>query len=413
MRYFKYITLNIFFSFILILIIFFLFKSGLIKNYVVGGPSKDFFIDLKINFIPWLECYKLGPNFEVIQKISDEACPIFDHGKLFLMIPFNQTLKLFYLNYLPYITILLFVLITTFLLNPKNKLEYFIVILTILNPSTLLLIETFSSDIFIFFILIIVALNRIYIFNWLLFFYCFLLKLYPMVSGSFIFIENKKRSSIFLLMLIIFFGIIFLYLLLLNYFPINKMFVGGGKPGYWHIFTLNTMPKVLKYFELNYIFCLIIVYLTFFYVLYKFYKSHEVINLIKDQDFFTFRWRLFLIGGNILLFCFVFFSNYTSREVFLILLIPQFLFLNIKKNKFSSLIIYFLVFRYLFLFIYGPTNVIESTYYIDDKRYFSYVFLTATFVKGLLDFLLMALIGSILIKINFLILKRFILKLRF
>ena len=191
------------------------------------------------------------------------------------------------------------------------------------------------------------------------------------------------------------------------------MFVNAGKPGYWHIFTLNTMPKVLKYFELNYIFCLIIVYLTFFYVLYKFYKSHEVINLIKDQDFFTFRWRLFLIGGNILLFCFVFFSNYTSREVFLILLIPQFLFLNIKKNKFSSLIIYFLIFRYLFLFIYGPANVIDSAYYIDDKRYFSYIFLTATFVKGLLDFLLMALIGSILIKINFLILKRFILKLRF
>jgi hypothetical protein len=379
----------------------------------VGGPSKDFFIDLKNNFIPWLECYKLGPNFEIIQKIKGEACPMFDHGKLFLMIPFNQNLKLFYLNYLPYITILLFVLITIFLLNPKNKLEYFIVILAILNPASLLLIERFSIDIFIFFILIIIALNRIYIFNWLLFFYCFLLKLYPIVSGSFIFIENKKRSSIFLLMLTIFFGIISSYLLLVDYFSMNEVFVNAGKPGYWHIFTLNTIPKVLKYFELNYIFCLIIVYLTFFYVLYKLYKSHEIINLINDQDFFTFRWRLFLLGGNILLFCFVFFSNYTSREVFLILLIPQFLFLNIKKNKFSSLIIYFLIFRYLFLFIYGPANVIDSTYYIDDKRYFSYAFLTATFVKGLLDFLLMALIGSILIKINFLILKRFILKLRF
>jgi len=413
MRHFKYISLNIFLFFILILIIFFLFKSGLIKNYIVGGPSKDFFIDLKNNFIPWLECYKLGPNFEIIQKIKGEACPMFDHGKLFLMIPFNQNLKLFYLNYLPYITILLFVLITIFLLNPKNKLEYFIVILAILNPASLLLIERFSIDIFIFFILIIIALNRIYIFNWLLFFYCFLLKLYPIVSGSFIFIENKKRSSIFLLMLTIFFGIISSYLLLVDYFSMNEVFVNAGKPGYWHIFTLNTIPKVLKYFELNYIFCLIIVYLTFFYVLYKLYKSHEIINLINDQDFFTFRWRLFLLGGNILLFCFVFFSNYTSREVFLILLIPQFLFLNIKKNKFSSLIIYFLIFRYLFLFIYGPANVIDSTYYIDDKRYFSYAFLTATFVKGLLDFLLMALIGSILIKINFLILKRFILKLRF
>ena len=214
-------------------------------------------------------------------------------------------------------------------------------------------------------------------------------------------------------MLVIFFGVAFLYFLFSGYFPFLSRFDDVVKPGYWHLFTLNTIPKVFKYFEINYIFCLIIVYLTFFYVLYKLYKSHKIINLIKDQDFFTYRWRLFLLVGNILLICFVFFSNYTNREVFLILLIPQFLFFNIKKNKFSSLIIYFLIFRYLFLFIYGPANVIDSTYYIDDKRYFSYAFLIATFVKGLLDFLLMALIGSILIKINFLILKRFILKLRF
>ena len=59
----------------------------------------------------------------------------------------------------------------TFLLNPKNKLEYLFVILAILNPSTLLLIERLNFDIYIFLILAIVALNRIYIFNWLLFIY--------------------------------------------------------------------------------------------------------------------------------------------------------------------------------------------------------------------------------------------------
>jgi len=329
------------------------------------------------------------------------------------LIPYNQSLKLFYLNYLPYITIILFVFTTIFLLNPKNKLEYFIVTLAILNPSTLLQIERFNNDIFIFFILIIIAFNRIYIFNWLLFYYCFLFKLYPIVSGSFVFIENKNRSTVSLLILVAFLGVVSLYFLLNDYFPFLNTFGTISKPGYWHLFTLNTIPKVLKYFGLNYIFCLILVYSAFFYMTYKAYISQQINSLINNQDFFTFRWRLFLLGGNILLFCFVFFSNFTNREVFLILLIPQFLFLNIKKNKFSSLIIYFLIFRYLFLFIYGPANVIDSTYYIDDKRYFSYVFLTATFVKGFLDFLLMALIGSFLIKINFLILKRFILKLRF
>ena len=171
--------------------------------------------------------------------------------------------------------------------------------------------------------------------------------------------------------------------------------------------------EILKYFGVNYIFCLVLIYSIFFYTLYRFCKLYEISNLIKNQDFFTSRWRLFLLGGNILLFCFVFYTNYTHREVFLILLIPQFLYLNVKGNKFSSLIVYFLIFRYLFLFIYGPANVINSTYHIDGVRYFSGVFLLATFGKGLLDFVLMSLIGSILIKINFSILKSFLLKLRF
>ena len=377
---------------------------------------KDFFIDLRGSLVIWLECYTLGPNFEVIQRIKSDTCPFFDYGKLLLLLPFSQSLKIFYIDYLPYITIVLFIFMTIFLLNPKNKLEYFIAALVILNPSTLLLFERFNLDIFLFLILIIIALNRVYIINWLLFICCFLIKLYPIVSGFFIFIENKNRSSVFLLVLVITFGVITSYFLLTDYFSLQRMFLdenGAEKPGYWHLFTLNTVPKVLKYFGLNYIFCLVISYLAFFYVLFKCYKSRNIEDLIKDQDFFTYRWRLFLLGGNILLICFVLYSNDTSREVFLILLIPQFLFLNIKKNKFSSLIIYLLIFRYLFLFVYGPANVIDSTYHIDDKRYFSYVFLTATFVKGLLDFFLMALIGSILIKINFLILKRFILKLRF
>ena len=171
------------------------------------------------------------------------------------------------------------------------------------------------------------------------------------------------------------------------------------------------IPKVLKYFGLNYIFCLVVVYSVFFYVLYRLYKSYEIDNLIKNQDFFTSKWRLFLLGGNILLLCFLVISNPSHREVFLILLIPQILLLNNKRNKFSNMIIYFLIFRYLFLFIYGPANVINSTYYIDGVRYFSGLFLFATFVKGLLDFFLMSVIGAMLIKMNFLIMKKFFSKL--
>ena len=79
------------------------------KN-IVGGPSTESFADLKYNYIQWLECYRL--------ELSDEICKMWpmDFGMIFLKIPLNPTLKFFYINYLPYITILLFVFTITFLL---------------------------------------------------------------------------------------------------------------------------------------------------------------------------------------------------------------------------------------------------------------------------------------------------------
>ena len=115
------------------------------KN-IVGGPFTESFSDLKYHYIQWLECYRLELNDEIC-KFSD-----WDYGMIFLKIPFNPTLKFFYINHLPYITILLFVFTTTFILNPKKKLEYFIIILAILNPTTLVLIDRMNFDIFIVFI---------------------------------------------------------------------------------------------------------------------------------------------------------------------------------------------------------------------------------------------------------------------
>ena len=127
MKPLKYITLNIFLSLILTFIIFFLINSGLIRN-IVGGPHTTSFVDLTHHYIQWLECFRL----EISNKICKSSWPMdygMDYGMIFLKTPYNQTLNFFYINYLPYIIILLFVFTTTFLLNPKKKLEYFIIIL--------------------------------------------------------------------------------------------------------------------------------------------------------------------------------------------------------------------------------------------------------------------------------------------
>ena len=403
MKNYKHIAFNIFFSAFLIIVMFFLFNTGIIKN-IVGGPFFDVsFTDLKSLYIPWLEYCRLG--------IDHESCKFMDYGKIFYLTPFNESLKLFYINYLPFITIILFIFTTTFLINPKNKLEYLIVLLAILNPSTLVLIDRFNFDIFIFFILIIIALNRFYFFNWFLFLYCFLIKLYPIVSGFFIFIENKKRNSNFLLILILIFAILAAYFLFVDYFAVNKMYISAGKAGYWHIFGLNTLPKIFKYFGINYILSLLVIYLVFFFTVYKLFRSNLINNLIESENLFTSNWRLFLLGGNILFFSFLVYSNYSQREIFLILLIPQLFLFQFENKKFLNLIIFFLIFRFLFLFIYGPSNI-NSFYLIDGERYFNHIFIMATTIKGVLDFILISFIGSIVLKINFLILKNFLLNLK-
>ena len=303
----KSISFNIFTSIILTLIIFLLFKSGFIKNII--GFSIDPFIDLHINYIQWFECYR--------KELSDETCKSvhMNYGMIFFKIPFSQNLKYFYINYLPYINVALLVSTITFLLNPKNVVEYFILIIIVLSPATLIPLYNFNFEIFIFLMFFIIGVNRIYIINWILYLYCFLLKLYPLVSGVFILIESKKRSLNFIIGLIISLIIIASYFIFIDikqyssvseyYFPIADVLVSGGKPGYWHLFGLNTIPKILKYFELNYIFSIAIVYSIFFYLLYKLIKSYYIKKLLDNENFFNYKWKLFLLGGNILLISFI------------------------------------------------------------------------------------------------------------
>ena len=177
------------------------------------------------------------------------------------------------------------------------------------------------------------------------------------------------------------FGILAAYFLFIDYFAVNKMYISAGKAGYWHIFGLNTLPKIFKYFGINYILSLLVIYLVFFFTVYKLFRSNLINNLIESENLFTSNWRLFLLGGNILFFSFLVYSNYSQREVFLILLIPQLFLFQFENKKILNLIILFLIFRFLFLFIYGPSNI-NSSYLIDGERYFNHIFIIATRKKN-------------------------------
>jgi hypothetical protein len=71
---------------------------------------------------------------------------------------------------------------------------------------------------------------------------------------------------------------------------------------------------------------------------------------------------------------------------------------NDNKLNIYSMIIYILIVRYFFLFIYSYINIHDDIIHIDSIRVFSNKFLLVIFIKSILDFIIMGLISSILFK---------------
>ena len=184
---------KIFFTIITFALIIFLINSQILENFIWKSDKK--FIDFTI-LISWLECNYLG--FDVYDLENTKKCPnfysIIFYGDIWLKIPFNESLNIFYLNILPYLIIFLVVFTITYLVNPKSIFDYFILILCLFNPSTMLVLERLAFDIFVFLFIIFITLNRIYFLNWLVIFFLALTKIYPALLGINIFLENLNRS---------------------------------------------------------------------------------------------------------------------------------------------------------------------------------------------------------------------------
>ena len=383
---------KIFFTIIAFSLIIFLINSQILENFIWKSDKK--FIDFTI-LISWLECNYLG--FDVYNLEDTKKCPnfysIIFYGHTWLKIPFNETLNIFYLNILPYIIIFLVVLSITYLVNPKSIFDYSILILCLFNPSTMLVIERLAFDIFVFLFIIFITLNRIYFLNWFVIFFLALTKIYPALLGINIFLENLNRSLkknfIIILALVLISSFYF-------YFHFDKYLISiidgasnSGRAGYHYLFSLNTIAKIIKILEINYIFLIVMTYFLFFFVTRLLYKKYNSELEFLLNDIFSPRGKLFLIGGCVILFCYITFSNYAYREIFVLLLIP-FLLNSKNKNRFINMIIFILIFRFLFLFPYAYINVYDGISYSEGERIFSNRFIFFISIKGILDFLLMS-----------------------
>ena len=399
-----------------IIYIFLIFSISiiLIKSSYLGNFYWQFsslFVDHN-HFIDWLECDAIGVNLFTSEKLicNNRDVATFNYGNAILILPWNQSLDIFYRDYLPYVLIFIFILLTIKIINPQNNKDRILLFLCILNPSTLLAFDRLNVDLFIYVFAIIICFNRIYLINWLLTLFVSFIKVYPATLFVNIFFENLKRSLKSIMIIII-----FIFLLTVVYFFYFKDYVlfflnniSGGKAGYHYLFSLNSLPKILKYvFDFNYQILLIIFYSLFIYSVVKFYKKYTCNIEEIDDDIFSLNSKLFMIAGFLSIISFSIFSNWFYREIFLILMLPYVLHNKIGPTySFNNLFIHILVIRYIFLFIYGYINIHDNLTYVESVRVFSSKFLIIIFIKSIFDFFIMGIFSAILFRKSKLCFKR-------
>ena len=396
---------NIFHTFVIFFLVALLLHSKILSNFVWTFP--DLFLDLK-GPIDWLKCHSLGFDLMTLESINCGTGSQFNYGFIFLSVPYNDTLDIFYREYLPWLLIFFFIYLTLKIISPKNKTEVLLVYLALLNPSTMLLLERMQMDCLFYIAIIFTLYNRFYFINWFLGFYFALIKFYPIAFLTTIFVENQNRSLKKILIISFLLIVIFSIYLYINrefyIFTLNNLL--PGKPGYHFLYSLNSLPKIFKYiFSIKYQFLLLIFYAFFIYTTIKLYKKINLKNISwekKDAHYLNKLMykndsKLFLIGGYFSVCLFTLVSSFVYKEIFLILLIP--LILNLKNNyssKIFTFLIYLFIFRYCYLFLYAFINIHDGITHVDDQRIFATKFLIAIFFKAILDFALMSIISAIL-----------------
>ena len=385
---------SLIFSFILITI-----NSDIVANLYWKLSSK--FVDYNA-MIEWLECHSLGVNLYITEGLicNGKKVETFAYGHALLFLPYNDALSVFYNKYLPLIIIFLFILLTIKIINPQNKIEKLLLFLILLNPSTLLAFDRLNFDIIVYIFAIIICFNRFYFINWFSILFLSFIKIYPAALFINIFFENEKRTNKNIFLIILF---IFLITLIYAYYYTDTISYflehsGDGKSGYHYLFSLNSIPKILRYvFNFNYQILIFLTYSLFIILVIKIYKNFNSLSSQLQNDIFSNNSKLFIVGGYLSIVCFFAFSNWIYREVFLILMIPNVLSLKSStNNKILNLLIYVIIARYFYLFIYSYINIHDGITHVNSVRIFSSKFLFIIFLKSVFDFIIMSLFSAIL-----------------
>ena len=388
---------NIAISILFIACIFFLWKFGILYSHSLSPVVKEGRLHVFADWampIKLAVCHKLG--FDIFYPSSCINYP-FNYGNILLYVPYFESFEKFYFFYIPIIICFLFVFSIVSVIKPKNFFEYFLLILIIFAPSTLLAIERGNHDILIFlFILLMVYLNSTTL-NFIILTLTSLARYYPLVLVVNFFIE-KKRSILQIITILLLFTLIlcFFFYLTGESLELIQHKLKIISPTWGNQFSIRSLSLVLKKLkDFDYSMVLIISYIFFIFSSIVSFKIFQKSNFISKVNISFFEEKLFILGSNLSIAVYLISDNVHYREIFLILLLP--LVIKLKDNfkiKIFKYLFYFILVRYIFF--------IFANYFIMFKKYFAFIY-----IKAFSDLVLVSLFTAVCVIINIEILKQY------
>lgn len=376
---------NIIISLLFSITIFYFWKSGIIYNYSLYPIVKEERLHI---FADWAYviknsiCNNLGIDILKPNTCVGENNLVFNKGNILLYIPYFKSLEKFYFFYFPITIGILFIFSVVSLIKPKKIIEYFLLILIIFSPPTLLAIERSNEDILIFLFIYIIAYVNLYPLNFIIITILSLAKWYPLtLMINFVIEKERTIKHIIIIILFFIFSIVFIaYLTSENIQSINyklKSYI----PSWGNQFSVRSFAlitnKITDYGS-NLILYTSYVFFAFFTIIFvKIFKKN---NFVNDLNIFNFEERLFILGSNLIVLLYLITDNIHYREVFIIFLLP--LIIKIRylfENKIFKYLLYFIIYRYIFFIITNYLVFFKKTYLLLYIKAFSDIILISSF----------------------------------
>ena len=350
--------LNYFLLFLFIVIIFYYLFPTIIYSFfilpVLHGKQLYLFSDWSVIFSA-IKCKLLNYNI-FINNPCDVYGRLHVYGSILLFIPYVEEYSIFYFWYFPIFINLIFIAVIILHFNFTSLKEYFLCLIFIFNPSTILAMERLNFDIFIFLSMILLCYFRKNILNLLFISFLTLAKFYPVSLLPLFFIKNKNNK--FFINFLFAFSFLFLVTILLyldkdNLGEIvkNVQYFSAHYKWSFNFFALSKIPSLLNIFSEN----LLVLFSSFFSIVFVFIGVFICKNILyKNNYILTRSWgyneTLFLISAGVLVSTYFAFNNWRYREIFIFGLIPLSLELG-RDNLFFKNLISFIIFRLVYFTI--------------------------------------------------------------